>query len=353
MMGNTNKKYNQYSISRMIRLLFSLIIGMIVMLVSYWISTSLRDSLIIGIVATITYLMIYMMSNHIFDRIHVFDQTPTVGQQNIVKQSQTDTDVPKSGTPKTPQYTVTDSMSRYNVINPNEYIPLNQNTNEYKLFTGRYSSIQVQAGYNESVLPSNQELLDTHLTKITSVPLQGGGGDDTKQTNDHVVHSGDIIELTSGTDTIQHLTGNSQLILTTPIPKFRTNLSKLRFEALDNHGSIKYGDLIRIKHTAVVDNIVQNKSIKYGNRVQSHQDGPTYDLFKLVDKQHPDSKDVVVYGDQFLIACGDQNGDKIYLKSESDKSISSSGTKNEAIVFSISQVESNSLCVCAGDSIFP
>ena len=181
--------------------------------------------------------------------------------------------------------------------------------------------------------------------------------DDVRLTD--VIYSGDLIELSSGLNIIQRATTNSQLLLDKPLPQIRTNLSKLRFEnAIRKNMSapIRYGELVHIKHNALIDNTNRSRFIKYGERLQSHQEGPTYEMFKLIKKSNINSTDYVKYGDEFLIACGDQVGDKIFLKWESDHSISAESTADKAIVFTTKLLRPFSpinLCVCPGETLYP
>lgn len=297
---------------------------------------------------------------------------------------------PLPSTPKTHSLSLTKILSHW--INWFQSInPLNQNTDEYQLYHGNYASLVVHPGYHENIQPANHNVIDQISPRIwlTNNPVDpinsktettyngekfkqqnsqmtGGANDNTnveaqgvRLTN--VIYSGDLIELTSGDNIIQRATTNSQVLLDRPLPKLRTNLSKLRFENMLDNGTltpIKYGTNIYIKHNALVDNMNQSRFIKYGERVQSHQDGPLYEIFKLVSTENMNSQDYVKYGDSFLIACGDQPGDKIYLKLEGDKSISSEATVDDAIIFTAfltkpyEQGKTN-LCVCPNEIIFP
>lgn len=297
---------------------------------------------------------------------------------------------PLPSTPKTHPLSLTKIVSHwikwFQSINP-----LNQNTDEYQLYSGNYASLVVRPGYHENLQPTNHNIIDRISPKIwlTENPIDsinsktgityngerikqqnsqmiGGSNDNTgvevqdvRLTN--VIYSGDLIELTSGDNIIQRAITNSQVLLDRPLPKLRTNLSKLRFENMLDNGTltpIKYGDNIHIKHNALVDNTNQSRFIKYGERVQSHQDGPLYEIFKLVSTENMNSRDYVKYGDNFLIACGDQPGDKIYLKLEGDKSISSEATVDDAIIFTAFltkpyELGKANLCICPNEIIFP
>lgn len=171
----------------------------------------------------------------------------------------------------------------------------------------------------------------------------------------NVIYPNDIVEIMSGEKILQRADNNSMVIMGDPIPNWHTNLSKIHFESISG-GPIRYNDLLNIKHSALIDHTVKIKSIKYGERVQSHQEGPMYGLFRLISADSVNSQDYVKYGDNVLIACGDQSGDKVYLKIEGDQSLSSESTKEDATVFNILLKQPYSkdiLCVCPDETIFP
>jgi len=170
-----------------------------------------------------------------------------------------------------------------------------------------------------------------------------------------VVYSGDLLLLKNGLNVLQRGHNDSQIKIAKPLAKSQTNLSKLRIENMDNIGPIRYGQEIYLKHNALINNRNLTRFIKYGPRLQSHQEGTVYNLFKLVKLAKRDSTGYVKYGDQFLIACADQDGDKIYLKLEKDNSISPEGIIEDAIVFQaelLAPYTSNNLCVKPGEMIY-
>ena len=250
--------------------------------------------------------------------------------------------------------------------------PLNQNTDQYKIYHGYYAGLQLRPGFHEKIVPSNQYQIDDNLSEITpisaSVPtrnMTGGGDEGVQPSKDNlddiyrmpdVIYSGDIIELSTNGLVLQRETNNSQVTMSQPLPKIRTNLSKLRFENLINNGPIRYQETVYIKHSAMVDNVNSPRHIKYGERVQSHQQGPVYSLFKLYDVKDPKNIDSVKYGDTLMIACGDQQGDKVYLKLESDKSISSESMVDSAIKFNVSLLQpydQHILDIKIGETLYP
>ena len=281
-------------------------------------------------------------------------------------------EIPIGGTPITlPMSPITQIRSRWmDWEKPGQ--PLNANVNEYQLYPGTYSRIIVRPGFNPDI-----KTLQCHL--YANVPPKEekkndmiGGADETSEETDpngganvritDVLYSGDLILLTAGDEVFQREPNNSQVILGNPIPKINTNLSKLRFEKVVTEPTqlepLRYGDEIYIKHSALVNNQNQSKFIKYGERLQSHQDGPIYNTFVLVNKSDAKDRSYVKYGDPLLIKCGRQTTDKSFLKRESDKSISSVSTITDASVFNISMIQpfefgDGNLCVCPGEAIFP
>ena len=87
-------------------------------------------------------------------------------------------------------------------------------------------------------------------------------------------------------------------------------------------GPIKYQTDVNLKHNALIDNKNQVRLIKYGERVQIHQEGSIYSNFQLVNQDNPSDVGYVRYGDHFVIRCGDQEGDEVYLHEEKDHSLS-------------------------------
>lgn len=185
--------------------------------------------------------------------------------------------------------------------------------------------------------------------------LYGGGVDENndKIRISDILYSGDLIAIKSGNDIIQRSIDNSQVIL----DHSPTNLSKLRIENISNsQNPIHYQELVNIKHNALVNNVNTMKFIKYGERLQSHQDGPLFEQFKIVNKDRPNITSDVKYGDHCLIACGDQSGNNVYLKVESDKSISCEATIEQATDFIFDLVQKykpNNQCVCQNETIYP
>ena len=266
---------------------------------------------------------------------------------------------------------------------------LNTNHFEYKIAPGYYSKYIVRPGYHSEINGSNDQQINQlspliwstknpldrnyFLMKEPFIPIgneeQNGGAyenyenPNTTRLSD-VLYSGDIIDLTAGDTIMQRGLINSQIIFDQPLPNVRTNLSKLRIiQAAKNHDPrkqtpIKYGDPIYIKHNALINNNNQTRFIKYGEKFQSHQDGPLFRVYKVYSKKDPKNTDYIRYGDEILISRGDQTGDQIYLKVESDKSVSSQSAVSEATTFGLTLVRvyelyDRNLCVCPQEMLYP
>jgi hypothetical protein len=287
--------------------------------------------------------------------------------------------------------------------------PINANTNEYKIIPGIYAKYHLMSGYNEGVKPSNQSKADLMppvvwptknpidqnyfrlredfisdgelippqvaygapdsselLTLETDFVEQEGFESSQTVRLNGVVYSGDIINLVSTGNVLQRGLVNSQIIFDRPLPVIKTNLSKLRLILAEGRHDprkqtpIKYGDAIYIKHNALINNENESRYIKYGERLQSHQDGPLFRVFKIYNSKDLKSQDYIKYGDEFVMGRGDMvgEGDKMYLKIEADKSVSSEATINNATTFSVSlervyELFDRALCVCPKETIFP
>lgn len=265
---------------------------------------------------------------------------------------------------------------------------LNANLNEYKIAHGSYSRYIVQPGYNEGVKGHNiteieqlspvmwttKNPIDQNYALMkepflsTRGQMTGGAYENYENPEttrlSGVLYSGDIIDLISGDTIMQRGLVNSQIIFDKPLPNVKTNLSKVRLiHAAQKHdpqkqSPIKYGDPVYIKHNALINNNNQPRFIKYGDRLQSHQDGPLFRVYKLYSKKDQKSQDFVRYGDDILISRGDQTGDNIYLKVESDKSVSSEAAVSDATTYGLSLVRvyelyDKNLCVCPQETLYP
>ena len=109
-----------------------------------------------------------------------------------------------------------------------------------------------------------------------------------------VVYSGDLLDLMSGDTILQRAVVNSQVVFDRPLPQVKTNLSKVRLVLADRAHNpaqqtpIRYGDRIHLKHNAMVNNVNLDMYIKYGFRLQSHQQGPLFRVYRIYHQRDPD-----------------------------------------------------------------
>jgi len=278
----------------------------------------------------------------------------------------------------------------------------------YKLREGQYSAGIVQAGYNENVRPYNtygcphvsdpsvwdKDLFDayqenyqqggdgTNPAAATGQPAPAGTApsstqmvavaekknnsflvDDPEYREAGVLYSGDLVMISNNGNYIQRGTVDSQIIFDKPLPKMGSNLSKLRIVLAKKHSTarqipIKYGDAVHILHNAYFNNKNETRFIKYGERLQSHQEGPLFRVFKILDPADPKRTGNVESGKDVLLLRGDNQGDNVYLKLENDKTVSSAATQSTATKFQIDvvrvfELHNRSLCVGPNEILYP
>jgi hypothetical protein len=313
--------------------------------------------LVIGIVVAIAYMIVTKLIQPSYDIDSQSSVTPVTSTILDIDTSTTTT----TSTPTSTSDYDHDSSPIPDVPKTAQFGQITDIDSRVHVETG--SSLHDQFGYHSGIepygttdwYPLDQLLIpEIDYNGHQKVVSQMGGGDDMRL-ND-VIYSGDLIEIRSGDNILQRSVDSSQILLDALLPEFRTNLSKLRLETLSGDGPIQYGENIYVKHTVLVDNKNQVRFIKYGERVQSHQEGPVYEFFKIINKNHPDMVGNIKYGDAVVLACGDQDGDKIYLTTENDKSISVESTFENSVVFTIDLLKPfdvSNLCICQGETIFP
>lgn len=286
----------------------------------------------------------------------------------------------------------------------------------YKLKDGQYAAKIVQPGYNEEVRPYNtygcqfvsdpsvwnQDLFDAYDAKghnqtggadPSSAPTTGApvapptqalpappgapttqpapgekkndkfAVDDPEFRRAGVLYSGDLVVLTTNGNYIQRGAVDSQIVFDKPLPKMGTNLSKLRIVHANKHSltkqvPINYGDPVNIMHNAYFNNKNEPRYVKYGERLQSHQEGPLFRVFKIVDPANPTRTGPVEPGQDILLMRGDVEGKNIYLKVEDDKTVSSIAEQTNAAKFQIElvrvyELHNKNLCVCPNEVLYP
>lgn len=281
----------------------------------------------------------------------------------------------------------------------------------YKLVDGQYAAKVLLPGYNENVKGYNYHI-DTDPCVATPADwatcnvgdqtldsLQSGGADEEEAVshpgtpppsvdqiiagnmsaeetsaaetlqfdNTHrqadALYSGDIVMLVNNGNFLQRGMVDSQIIFDKPLPHVGTNLSKLRFVHANKHDPIKqvrldYGEPLYLMHNTYFNNMNQAKYVKYGERLQSHQDGRLFRVFKIYDASNPDRKGGIEPDTDVVIARGDQEGDNVFLKVEGDKSVSSKATRDSAskLIVKLNRVfelHNKNLCVCTDDVLYP
>lgn len=182
----------------------------------------------------------------------------------------------------------------------------------------------------------------------------------------NILHSGDIINILSGTYYFQRASDNSQIIVGAPIAKTGTNLSKLRFErqygadvSTSSTRPIRFGDTVYLKHNAYSNNQNQIKLIKYGdNGLQSHQEGELNREFKILNPENLGDTGYIEYDKDVFISRGEQEtDDQIFLKVNIDKSIGladiHSASRFKIALKRASEPNDRHLCICEGGILYP
>lgn len=257
----------------------------------------------------------------------------------------------------------------------------------FKVTPGMYSKYILQPGYAEGVDPANiyEEQSWSEFRPTATIDAANAGvkstrseelvegfqsesgnsnGNGSNSRLSDVLYSGDLVNITSGTKIMQRSTVNSRILFDKPILDVKTNLSKVRIiHAEEKHDPskqipIRYGDPVYIQHNAIISNKNATRFIKYGDRMQSHQDGPLFRTYRIFLKSNANNQDHIRPGDEVIISRADQSGNKTFLKVENDNSVSSEATPNEATAFKINldrvhELHDRNLCVCPGETLFP
>jgi len=132
-----------------------------------------------------------------------------------------------------------------------------------------------------------------------------------------VLYSGDIVNLyESGTENsdnksiVQRSATSSDILVQAEIDKVRTNLSKLRLVKEDVNGGmvssnkqvpVSYGDTVFLRHNAYVNSVNRSLFVKVGKRVHSHQSGPGFNRFIILNPSDNTKTDNIKYGDPFVL----------------------------------------------------
>ena len=178
-----------------------------------------------------------------------------------------------------------------------------------------------------------------------------------------VLYSGDLIHLSSNSKFMQRGVVDSQIVLDTALPEVVTNLTNLRFVHANNHDinkqtPLKYGDPVHLMHSANFNNKNEQRYVKYGVKLQSHQEGPLFRTFKIFNAAGQDNTGALQPGSDVVIARGDQEGDNIFLQVKDDKTVETKATFSEASKFKIDlkrvyELQDKNLCICPNDILYP
>lgn len=184
-----------------------------------------------------------------------------------------------------------------------------------------------------------------------------------------VLYAGDIVNINLADPAksgmyLQRNVSSSELIFGKPIDNINTNLSKLRIELVDQDYSmqqpLKYGQTVYIKHNAYMNNVNTPLFIKISDTLLSHQTGPLFNQFTLVNSTNPASTDHIKIGDTIAISnVKSGNIASGFLKLTPDNKINNTGgSATDATLMKIQPVRDfelngRHLCICAGETLYP
>jgi hypothetical protein len=279
------------------------------------------------------------------------------------------------------ELTITDSRVSHNV--------------PYKLLDGQYSAKILLAGFNDNAKAYNDELFvpnpwDTKQAGGATTPNTNPGFNaeqvpavpaeeeatrqiesappapvilkDNMYRQSNALYSGDLIDIITDGNYIQRGLIDTEIKFDKPLDKVGTNLSKLRVvnpqHSRTKQVALNYGEPVYIMHNAYYNNMNLSKYIKYGEKLQSHQDGPLFRAFKIYDANNKDKKGPIEPGSDIYICRGDQEGENIYLKVEADKTVTSKNTRDTATKFKITlkrvyETYDRNLCISPNEIIYP
>jgi hypothetical protein len=206
---------------------------------------------------------------------------------------------------------------------------------------------------------------DKQLTSIHS--REGFYVDDKNQRMADILYSGDIIDIADTNDDKAKFFNrhdyNSQIIMNIPEEKgVTTNLSKLRIISVNHTDKsvqvpIKYGDTVVLSHNAYIENQNSVRYIKYGDTLQSHQEGETFRTFTIVNPANVSDTSFIKYDVPILLKRSDSS-DNGYMGVQKDSTIGSKNTMNTANPFYLKmrrvyEAYEKNLCICVGEILYP
>jgi len=159
-----------------------------------------------------------------------------------------------------------------------------------------------------------------------------------------VVYSGDIVQVLddSKTKILQRSVVSSELLLKEQITQETpTNLSKMRWE-LEAHNkyqnkALRYGDKVNLKHNANENSYNKTFFVKYGDKLQTHQVGPLFNVFTMHnadDNTAVQTRKLVRYGDNVKLATtkyGSYPAGWVIL--QEDGTLKTTGSQTNATIF--------------------
>lgn len=181
----------------------------------------------------------------------------------------------------------------------------------------------------------------------------------------NILYSGDLVMLFSPDKKklMQRGSIDSQIVFDQPLKYIGTNLSKVRFvlkkqaDNLHNY-PISYGDVIYLKHNIYYNNKNTERFIKYGDRLQSHQDGNLFNEYVILNKANFNDKSHVQLDKSFLLTKNETTTSATFLKIELNGTVSSAAsvetaTEFYAVIYRPAELYNKHLDIAMNDIIFP
>jgi hypothetical protein len=209
--------------------------------------------------------------------------------------------------------------------------------------------------------PTSIALMPTNVDISYSLELDNGS----RMPNG--LYSGDLIMLFSPDKQKVMQRGNvdSQIVFDLPLKYIGTNLSKVRFvlktqpqtENARNY-PISYGDVVYLKHNIYYNNKNTDRFIKYGDRLQSHQDGNLFNEYVIFNKNNLNDKSPVQINEPFILSKNETTSSATFLTIELNGTVSSASalekaTGFNAIIYRPTELYNKHLDIALGDIIFP
>lgn len=180
------------------------------------------------------------------------------------------------------------------------------------------------------------------------------------------LYSGDLIYIhdETGENTLQRSKNSSEILVTKPIEKIVTNLSKLRI-VLENHSpdeqkQLKYGQVVHLMHNANFENVNHNRYIKISGKLQSHQKGTMFRDFLIKNPENLEDDGVILPNTPVVIEnLPSSTVERGFLKIGDDNTVTNTATKVEdasKFKFQLNRVfelGDKNLCICPKEVIYP